>query len=114
MLSALGAMTASAFSRQIIDLGLARTSRQITTCEHAIVDDPRLPLVARTAFLRYRHAFQRNARRPEFFVPIEFRTKGSVAAGYRALQVHLGTLAELIDAWPAMWTLAANERLDQE
>jgi hypothetical protein len=60
----------------------------------------------RRALDRYRGEFLQHVATREFFVPIEFRSLGSVEAGYRGLRTFLGDFGRLITSWPALWEVA--------
>jgi hypothetical protein len=113
-LADLGGTDPAEFRSLVVDMTLARVSRRFAELENIVSHDHEASPFVHLAFERYWTAFRRSVRHPEFFLPIEFRTRASIQAGYRALQAHLRSFGEMLQAWPALWAFAATERLDIE
>ena len=112
LLTDLGGTRPAAFRSLVVDMTLVRVSRRFADLESRLSEDHETSPLVHLAFRRYLAAFRRSVRRPEFFLPIEFQNRASMQAGYRALQAHLRSFGELVQAWPTLWAFAAKQRLD--
>lgn len=60
------------------------------------------------AVRHYRETLAKSIKRPEFFIPIEFRSYGDSASAISALRRWLRNYAVLIHHWPALWEAARD------
>lgn len=67
--------------------------------------DPACPPHWRNAFDQYQRTFRRSVMRPDYFVPIEFKT-GTVDDGFARAQKFVGQFGELLTWWPEIWEAA--------
>ncbi len=67
------------------------------------------PSFWRRALDDHRAACLRAMTRPEFFLPVEYHSAGSLEAGFTSLQTFIGDFGARLTAWPALWEAARAE-----
>lgn len=109
-LAAVGAMSPRSLVALVTDVTHETRARELDYAT-AGAGESGCPDYWRAALDEYRTTLEQAMRRPEFFLPIEFRSS-SIDAGYRSLAAFMRQFGRQVAAWPTWWAAAraANPR----
>ena len=98
------------FRALVAEAKLSVMSQELTRAEAATFD-PACPTHWRRAVDEYQRVFRESVVRPNYFLPIEFRTD-SPDDGFARLQRFVGDFGELLIWWPEIWEAARSMNLE--
>ena len=72
----------------------------------SILDDTTYPAYWHRDIRSYRQVLLKNIHKSSFFLPLEFRHRGGITAGYKTFQQFVQLAGELYREWPTLWAKA--------
>jgi len=102
LLARLGEMNPRQFAALVTEVVLNKRCRELAAAERRDASPH-----WRRALTVYRQTFVQHAKRPGFFVPVEFRA-ASPDEGFLKVQRFCRSFGELLNAWPGIWSAAAG------
>jgi hypothetical protein len=106
-----GSLEPEEFATVMSRFVLEKRCRELAYCETAQSEEPGCHAHWRDQFSSYRDTFLSSVKRPDFFVPVEFKHGRSPDEGFLETQRFFRDYGSLMMEWPDIWATAKALRL---